>query len=221
MLSINIEEDVNDGHHMWFQSCSLPTTPNAWHWSGSHQPTFSPFLSIWSNDSTLHGYSDEGSVDSLCQYPPGQTSSYMNPHLSSSSFPPQRSLSISSTSSLHSPPADTIAGPFGAMFSPSGPSPWNRSSESDVPRRDINTRRQDIYCVFCKNNGAPAKQYKTHSVKDNRGNVICPVLRRFNCPNCNNGGGDMAHTVNYCPRRKADKLNLVMQEQKNARSDST
>ncbi|XP_026480007.1 uncharacterized protein LOC113386442 [Ctenocephalides felis] len=53
-------------------------------------------------------------------------------------------------------------------------------------------------CVFCKNNGTPALNYKTHFVKDLDGRVTCPVLRACICPICS-ATGDMAHTPKYCP----------------------
>lgn len=54
-------------------------------------------------------------------------------------------------------------------------------------------------CAFCKNNGESIDIYTSHVLKDSMGNVSCPVLRYYNCPICNNGGGDDAHTIRYCP----------------------
>lgn len=59
-----------------------------------------------------------------------------------------------------------------------------------------------IECVFCKNNGHSPTMYQTHILKDPEGNVLCPVLRNYNCPICNNGGGPRAHTIRYCPKNK-------------------
>ena len=52
-----------------------------------------------------------------------------------------------------------------------------------------------VECVFCKNNGLEPELYKSHILKDPEGIIQCKVLRSYNCPICQNGGGDYAHTV--------------------------
>lgn len=59
-----------------------------------------------------------------------------------------------------------------------------------------------IECVFCKNNDEDEEVYKSHVLKDPNGDVICPVLRYYNCPICKNGGGKNAHTIRYCPKNR-------------------
>jgi protein nanos 1 len=59
------------------------------------------------------------------------------------------------------------------------------------------------YCQFCQNNREPEEFYKSHILRDAEGKVVCPVLRAYNCPICNNGGGDKAHTKSYCPQLRA------------------
>jgi len=56
------------------------------------------------------------------------------------------------------------------------------------------------FCQFCQNNREPESFYRSHILRDAEGIVVCPVLRSYNCPICNNGGGDRAHTKSYCPQ---------------------
>lgn len=86
---------------------------------------------------------------------------------------------------------------------------WHKEN-SDVSVDEA--KRRDNICVFCKNNGEPAAVYRAHAMKDNRGNVTCPALREYNCPWCNNGGGSRAHTVNYCPKKRAEYLNSFLRK---------
>lgn len=61
-------------------------------------------------------------------------------------------------------------------------------------------KKQEDYCVFCKNNGVDEKIYKSHSVKDSKGRVLCPKLRSYQCPICGEDG-DNSHTLKYCPQK--------------------
>ena len=57
-----------------------------------------------------------------------------------------------------------------------------------------------LECSFCKQNRERVEVYTSHVLKDSTtGIVICPVLRAYHCPICNNDGGDHAHTKRYCP----------------------
>ena len=38
------------------------------------------------------------------------------------------------------------------------------------------------FCVFCKNNGEDASYYLSHTLKDDNGRVICPILYRHSEP---------------------------------------
>lgn len=57
------------------------------------------------------------------------------------------------------------------------------------------------HCAFCKNNGEDETVYRTHFVKDEWGNVKCPLLSRYTCPHCK-ATGSKAHTISRCPSSK-------------------
>ncbi|XP_076358873.1 nanos homolog 3-like [Tachypleus tridentatus] len=68
--------------------------------------------------------------------------------------------------------------------------------------RKVTNKYRQMFCVFCKKNGEDAEFCENHMLRDKEGRVVCPVLRAYNCPICNNQGGDYAHTVSYCPQRQ-------------------
>ena len=53
-------------------------------------------------------------------------------------------------------------------------------------------------CCLCRTNGEMRSVYESHSLKDERGLVTCPVLYGYVCPHCG-ATGSLAHTVRYCP----------------------
>lgn len=67
-------------------------------------------------------------------------------------------------------------------------------------KNSIKKKKMDDHCVFCKNNGADEILYKSHTVKDLKGRVLCPKLRLYKCPICG-ADGDQSHTVRYCPKK--------------------
>lgn len=64
--------------------------------------------------------------------------------------------------------------------------------------RGISRGRKQNGCGFCRRNGERAAFFYSHSLKDLHGNVECPILRNYTCPQCQ-ATGDYAHTVAYCP----------------------
>lgn len=54
-------------------------------------------------------------------------------------------------------------------------------------------------CTFCKTNGESEQIYTSHALKDSNGNVICPILKNYSCPECG-ASGEKTHTKKYCPK---------------------
>ncbi|XP_050532763.1 uncharacterized protein LOC126900830 [Daktulosphaira vitifoliae] len=62
------------------------------------------------------------------------------------------------------------------------------------------------HCAFCKNNGEEESVYRTHFVKDESGNVKCPFLSIYTCPQCK-ATGAKAHTISRCPLSNKNRSN--------------
>lgn len=54
-------------------------------------------------------------------------------------------------------------------------------------------------CTFCKTNGEPEQIFSSHALKDANGNVVCPILKKYSCPECG-ASGEKTHTKKYCPK---------------------
>ena len=52
-----------------------------------------------------------------------------------------------------------------------------------------------MYDIFT---GEPASVYNSHMLKDFDGNVMCPVLYSYKCPNCG-ATKKNSHTIRHCP----------------------
>lgn len=73
----------------------------------------------------------------------------------------------------------------------------NRKQVQSRRTKVTTVQRKQPICVFCKNNGQSKETYSSHVLRVN-GKVTCPILYRYNCPVCNNNGGDHAHTKTHC-----------------------
>lgn len=76
----------------------------------------------------------------------------------------------------------------------------SNNKKAEKKNNSSKKKKMDDHCVFCKNNGADEILYKSHTVKDSKGRVLCPKLRAYQCPICG-ADGDQSHTIKYCPKK--------------------
>lgn len=82
---------------------------------------------------------------------------------------------------------------YQASRSPSPPSNPRKIKKNHSP---IHPYKE---CSFCRNNGETKDVYSSHVLKDLKGKVTCPILRKLGCPICGYPGGDDSHTRRFCP----------------------
>ncbi|XP_028828374.1 nanos homolog 3 [Denticeps clupeoides] len=88
--------------------------------------------------------------------------------------------------------ADTLKGIQGGGVAapPTPPAAGAEPSDRGPPARK--------FCSFCKHNGESQAVFGSHCLKDRGGEVVCPYLRSYVCPQCG-ATGPAAHTKRFCP----------------------
>lgn len=93
----------------------------------------------------------------------------------------------------------TQPSPDFSVFDPCTKLPEKQSTPQETVFDPDNAAIDDQYCVLCKKNGEQRDFYVSHVLKDSRGKVVCPILRKYVCPTCS-ATGDNAHTITHCPK---------------------
>ncbi|XP_022692594.1 uncharacterized protein LOC111262533 [Varroa jacobsoni] len=201
-------------YHQWKKRSLLPFSENSMHAKHKSMPTLgnsrgamSTYVRQWT-DFTPEGYTrytppwinDEAEYDSALTASPTLTNTSGLTPSASPTFAPRpirRRLD----------PGEALPTDIGEPTPPPPPSEY-------TVRRPTNRRPRNRgkFCVVCKESGADSGIYRSHNVKDENGVVLCPGLRTYNCPECQNGGGDSAHKVEHCPLRRARMLDQIVQE---------
>ncbi|KAL1116040.1 hypothetical protein AAG570_005535 [Ranatra chinensis] len=73
------------------------------------------------------------------------------------------------------------------------------SKRKQGPPPPVAQRESGSECGFCRHNGEMRSVWASHNLKDSKGNVVCPILRRHVCRLCG-ATREKAHTLKYCPK---------------------
>ncbi|XP_014255224.1 protein nanos-like [Cimex lectularius] len=91
---------------------------------------------------------------------------------------------------------------------------FSQSQPNKTERPDVQGYEFLRLCVFCRQNREEPSFWTSHSLKDIKGNVICPILRAHVCRICG-ATGSKAHTIKHCPFNQ-NVTNVARTARKNA-----
>ncbi|KAJ6599594.1 Protein nanos [Pseudolycoriella hygida] len=85
----------------------------------------------------------------------------------------------------------------------------NLQPKGNSKKQKLAKAQKNMTCRFCENNEEPPHVYYGHTLRDLKGRLTCPRLRKYICPICGCTGDD-AHTIRYCKKKpifviKSDK----------------